>query len=112
MKLKLTDLDEQMKACRSNILISQSIESVGKSPKQWSQALQQAISSYQLYVKEQFTYVTSEERNALQQASDACLILLTALKSQTNIGKGWSEKTFFQTINRTADISTNSSSSL
>ena len=98
VKLKLTDLDEQMKVCRSNILISQSIQSVGKSPKQWNQALQQAISSYQLYVKEQLTYVTSEERSALQQASDTCLILLTALKNQANSGKGWSEKTFFKQL--------------
>ena len=112
VKLKLTDLDEQMKVCRSNILISQSIQSVSKSPKQWNQALQQAISSYQLYVKEQLIYVTSEERNVLQQASDACLILLTALRSQANSGKGWSKEDLFQTINRTADISTNSSSSL
>ena len=95
VKLKLTDKDERMRTCRNEILISQSLQQVGKLPKPW-ETLQPVLHSYQSYLKTQIEQ--GENSEALRQEHDACLILLTALKTQQTVGKSWQKKIFFKNL--------------
>ena len=96
VKLKLTEHDERMKACRSKILISKSLQEKGKSFKQGDAVIQSLLSSYQSYLKMEIEQ--GKERESLQREHDACLLLLTALKLCQVAGKSWQERLFFNTL--------------